>query len=936
VQSGGSLTVNGPLTVNGNTVTAGTAFNGGGNGSAFGSGLFLDGSGTVTFSPASGQSQTVANVITDGAANGGSGSWGLAKTGAGTLTLSAANTYTGGTSITGGLINFNAASNFGPGTITLNGGGLQWAIGTTTDISSKLAAFGSGGATFDTNGNNVTLASALSGTGGLTKIGTGTLTVSGSGSYLGATNVNAGTLKAGATNAFSSASAYTIAAGATLDIADFDQTIGSLAGAGTVDDGDFTTHTLTTGGNSTSTTFTGTLSNGSGVLALVKTGSGTFTLSGVNTYTGGTSITGGLINFSAASNFGSGAITLNGGGLQWATGTTTDISSRLTAFGSGGATFDTNGNNVALASALSGAGGLSKIGAGTLTLSGANAYLGGTTINAGTLSVNGSIATSSGVTVNSGGTLAGTGTVGPTTIKSGGTFAPGNSPGTMTVAGNLAFQSGALYRVQVTPSTSSSANVSGTATLTGGGVQAAFVPGSYVQKSYDILHATGGLGGTTFGGVSGNVPAGFTESLSYSATDAFLNLTAVLGGPGALPGGGLPGNQQNVANALNTFFNNGGTLPPNFVTIFGLTGGNLSAALSQLSGEASSDAQQGAFQLMTEFLDLMLDPYVDGRNPAGGGGGAIGFAPESQASLPPDLALAYAAVLKAPPKPAPAFGQRWSAWGTGFGGYNQTNGDPAVAGTNNVTARTFGFAAGMDYHFSPDTVAGFALAGAGTNWGLANALGGGRSDAFQAGVYGITRAGPAYLAAAAAFANHWMTTNRLAPFGDQLSASFNAQSYGGRVEGGYRFGLPAFGVIGVTPYAAVQAQSFHTPSYSETDPAGLGFGLSYNAMNGTDTRSEFGARFDDLTLLGTMPLLLRARAAWAHDWVSNPALGAVFQALPGASFTVNGAAPPKDSALISGGPELSVAPNWSLAAKFYGEFASGAQTYAGTGTLRHT
>ncbi len=145
-----------------------------------------------------------------------------------------------------------------------------------------------------------------------------------------------------------------------------------------------------------------------------------------------------------------------------------------------------------------------------------------------------------------------------------------------------------------------------------------------------------------------------------------------------------------------------------------------------------------------------------------------------------------------------------------------------------------------------------------------------------------------------------MSTSRTA-LGDQLNASFTAESYAARVEAGYRYGMPA---IGVTPYAAFQTQWFHTPSYSETDLTGGGFGLSYSAMNATDTRSELGARFDDLTMLGSMPLMLQVRAAWAHDWVSNPALDAVFQTLPGASFVVNGAALPKNSALLSAGAEL--------------------------------
>jgi len=301
--------------------------------------------------------------------------------------------------------------------------------------------------------------------------------------------------------------------------------------------------------------------------------------------------------------------------------------------------------------------------------------------------------------------------------------------------------------------------------------------------------------------------------------------------------------------------------------------------------------------------------------------------------LPPDIALAYAGVLKAPPKQT--FERRWTTWAGGFGGSARTNGDPTV-GSNNVTTSTFGYAAGMDYHVSPDTVLGFALAGGGTGWNLAQGLGTGRSDAFLAGIYGVTHQGPAYVAGALAFANDWFTTNRTA-LGDQLSARFEGQSYAARLEGGYRLVVPlGYNTIGVTPYAAIQAQNFHTPAYRETDLTAGGFGLSYAPMNGTDTRSELGARFDDPTLLGHMPLILRARAAWAHDWVTNPALNASFEALPGASFNVFGAPIPHDSALTSAGAELFFTPNLSLLAKFDGEFANGSQTYAGTGTLRYT
>jgi uncharacterized protein with beta-barrel porin domain len=232
----------------------------------------------------------------------------------------------------------------------------------------------------------------------------------------------------------------------------------------------------------------------------------------------------------------------------------------------------------------------------------------------------------------------------------------------------------------------------------------------------------------------------------------------------------------------------------------GLTDGNLASALSRLSGEAAADSPTGAFQMMNQFLGLMLDPSVDGRGSASGP--AMGFAPEQAGAPPPDVALAYAKALKTPT----ADQQRWTGWSAAYGGYNKTNGDPVV-GSSNVTAGAGGFAAGMDYRLTPETVAGFALAGGGTNWDLAQRLGGGKSDALQVGLYGKTRSGPAYLAASLAFTNHWMSTDRFAFAGDHLTASFNAQSYGGRIEAGYH--LAATAVLAAAPYAAIQAQSSH-------------------------------------------------------------------------------------------------------------------------------
>jgi uncharacterized protein with beta-barrel porin domain len=156
-----------------------------------------------------------------------------------------------------------------------------------------------------------------------------------------------------------------------------------------------------------------------------------------------------------------------------------------------------------------------------------------------------------------------------------------------------------------------------------------------------------------------------------------------------------------------------------------------------------------------------------------------------------------------------------------------------------------------------------------------------------------------------------------------------------RLEGGFRFGSArqAF-----TPYAAVQARRFHTPDYSETDLTNGGFGLSYASRDANNTRSELGAQFFDTRMAtGSNDMLrLSGKLAWAHNWVSDPSLTAVFQSLPGSSFIVNGAAAPENSALVSAAAELRFGNGVSLLAKFDGDFGDGSQTYAGTGTLRYT
>jgi autotransporter-associated beta strand protein len=587
---------------------------------------------------------------------------------------------------------------------------------------------------------------------------------------------------------------------------------------------------------------------------------------------------------------------------------------------------------------LSDAASLVKVGTGTLTLSGKNTYKGTTDVKGGALLVNSSLVNSPLTTVHDGGTLGGNGTVGNTVIASGGTLAPGNSIGKLNVKGGLTFQNGATYFVELGGNGSADrTNVTGNAKLAG--TVAAQVTGS-LSRQYTILSAAGGLGGTTFSALDLiNMPANFGLQLAYrNDTDVLLQLTAQL----ASGAGALTVNQQNVAHAINGYFNQGGTLPADFVKLFGLTGDPLRNALNQVSGEYGASVATSTFMAWNSLFNMIFDPFAQNRG-GFGGGGASAFAAEPQSSEA--VRLAYAAVspkrdlkdapiTKAPVVPAASFAARWSVWGGGYGGTAKTDGNAQI-GSHDTTSRAYGFAAGADYRFAPDTLVGFALAGGGTSFSLAQGLGSGRSDLFQASVYARQNWGAAYLMGAFGYGWQDFTLSRTVNIGNsgKLEADFNANSLAGRAEGGYRFGTP---LAGVTPYGAVQVVSLDLPSFSERATNGSNaFALSYAGRSDTQTRSELGARFDYAMPMREALLTLRGRAAWAHDFDTDRVANPVFLALPGTAFTVFGAQPDADSLLVSAGAELGFANGFSIAGSFEGEFSGNTDSYAGKGTLRY-
>jgi fibronectin-binding autotransporter adhesin len=499
------------------------------------------------------------------------GANGLTKVGAGTLTLSGVNDFAG-------------AATVAAGTLVLDGGA---AIADTTDVvvntggTLRIAAaegFGGlsgdgavvldAGATVGLDDGDSTFAGVISGVGALTKAGAGTLTLTGANSYSGGTIVDGGTL-AGAAGPIQGD--VLVNAAGTLR---FEQPVdGSYAGA----------------------------LSGDG--AVVKAGAGVLTLTGANgAHAGAFDITGGAVAISSEANLGTGTLGLAGGTLI-TTGPT--VLANLVTLNAPGGTFETRDLTV-LGGAISGAGQLTKTGAGTLVLVGANSYSGGTTVSTGTLvgdsiSLQGAIAVAAGATVNfaedAGGTFAGALSGAGTVVKSG--------AGVLTLTGVNTAHTGTLAIDSGTVSIGAASNIgTGVVQMTGGTLA---TTGAMTLANAFTLNAPGGtfeaqadtvLSGVVSGaGALTKTGAGvltLAGANSYSGgTDIFEGVLRVTGGAAIADGtlvAILPTGTLDVA-AAETI---GGLSGQGAVT---LSGGDLTVGDMTLGDSVYSGAISGSFGL---------------------------------------------------------------------------------------------------------------------------------------------------------------------------------------------------------------------------------------------------------------------------------------------------------------------------------------------------
>src|SRR5208282_572531 len=320
----------------------------------------------------------------------------------GTILLNAANTYSGGTTINGGILEIGADVNLGAasGALIFNGGTLQTLASFSTARGTTLNA---AGGTFEPGaGTTFTEAGTIAGVGGLTKTGPGTVILGGNNSYTGGTTVVAGTLQAGSAGGFVNNAAYTVIGG-TLDLNNFNLTMSSLNGTGGVVNLGSAALTIN---NTGSNVYSGIIQ---GTGSLTKIGAGVLTLSGNNSYTGGTTVVAGTLRAGSAGGFVSNtAYTVIGGTLDLnnfkLTMSSLNGTGGVVNLGSAALTINDTGTD-AYSGIIQGTGSLTKMGTGVLTLLGNNTYSGGTLLNAGTLIVNSAQALGLGDVAVNGGVL---------------------------------------------------------------------------------------------------------------------------------------------------------------------------------------------------------------------------------------------------------------------------------------------------------------------------------------------------------------------------------------------------------------------------------------------------------------------------------------------------------------------------------------------------
>jgi outer membrane autotransporter protein len=795
---------------------------------------------------------------------------GVNKTGLGTLVLNGANSYTQNTQLTAGALAVSSDINLGAPTAGLDfQGGTLRVTGAAFTHTARAVTLGAAGGGFDIAdaGNTFAVNQALSGAGRLAKLGVGTLVLSGENTYAGGTSVQAGTLQIGdGAVSGSIAGNVTVDSGATLAFKRSDRVAfnGDMTGAG----------------------------------QLRQAGTGTLVLTGQNSLAGGAYVDAGTLQVG------------DGGATGWVTGNIVNQGSLV---------FNRSDDKV-YTGALSGSGAASKLGAGTLAMTGdSSAYTGTLQLSEGALQVDGALGGR--VLAARGTTLSGTGALNSVTIGSGATLSPGNAVtplGSMSFSGDLTFKPGSTYRVATAANgQNSSVRVAGTATLVGTVVQVG-ENGNYAPSTaYTILAADHGVQGR-FDTVSSNL-AFLTPSLSYDANR--VNLVVTLkevpseGGGGIRPidlaDAAVTGNQRGVARALQS-------LPANsalYQHILNLPNGAPPEAFNALSGEAHSSTVSVLQNVAGAFTHMPMT-----RLRANLSAGQLPGAPTAQLGLGDAASLPQSAAQP--------------LWTQVFGKWTTLGGDGNAAETTQSDSGV--------------TIGGDAAVGGG--WRLGGAVGYANSDSrtrdrassadtdsYSIAIYGgkvfQAGAGKINFSLGAAYTWHEVDTRRstaAAGLNQTLKASYGASTGQFFTELGYA--MPVNDRLTLEPFVAANYSDLRTRGFSESGgDAALRGQSNRNDVTTTTLGLHALTTFDSAGARG----YARGTLGWRHAFGDlNPASVLAF-AQGGDTFTASGAPVARDAAVVEVGLGIDVSKRTTVGVSYGGQFGDGNRQNTGTLDVRY-